>query len=480
VHPASTDALPRPNANLTFAVLGLAGMAFSLLQSLVAPALTTIEHDLGASSTAGAWILTAYLLSASVATPIAGRIGDMFGKKRTLVVVLLVLALGTVVSALATSIGVMIAGRVIQGVGGAVFPLAFSIVRDEFPPRKVPVAIALMSALLGIGGGLGIVLAGPIVESLNYHWLFWLPLVVVVLSAIGTLLWIPESPITSPGRINWLGAGLLAGWLVALLVAVSQGASWGWGSPRVLGLFAAAVALFATWIVAEGRSNQPLVDMRMMRIRGVWATNLAALLIGFGMYGAFLLVPSLVQQPESTGYGFGATVTEAGLFLAPMPIAMLLVSPVAGRLGRSVGPRVPLIAGSLVCAVAFVVLTGAHGERWEIYAATALLGVGIGLAFASLANLIVEAVRPEQTGVATGMNTIMRSIGGAVGGQVAAAVVTASAVAGGLPQESGYTTAFAISIVGLVLAVGASLLVPSRRASAASSTTQPVAEPAPA
>jgi EmrB/QacA subfamily drug resistance transporter len=478
MRPAPTDAHPRPNTNLTFAILGLAGIAFALLQSLVAPALTTIEHDLGASSTSGAWILTAYLLSASVATPIAGRIGDMFGKKRTLVVVLFVLALGTVVSALASTIGLMIAGRVIQGVGGAVFPLAFSIVRDEFPARKVPVAIALMSALLGIGGGLGIVLAGPIIETLNYHWLFWMPLGVVLLAAVGTLLFIPESPITSPGRVNWLGAALLAGWLVALLVAVSQGASWGWGSARVLGLFAAAVALFTTWIVTESRSDEPLVDMRMMRIRGVWTTNLAALLFGFGMFSAFLLVPALVQLPESTGYGFGASVTEAGLFLAPMPIAMLLVSPLAGRLSRTVGSRVPLIAGSLVCALAFVVLTGAHDERWEIYVATGLLGVGIGLAFASLANLIVEAVRPEQTGVATGMNTIMRSIGGAIGGQVAATIVTSTVLVGGLPQESGYTTAFAISIAGLLLAFVAALLVPSRRRIAATAPGRAVVEPA--
>jgi MFS family permease len=245
---------PRQHYNVTFAVLALAGAAFALLQSLVVPALGTIERDLNASPAEGAWIITAYVLSASVATPIAGRIGDMFGKKRTLVAVLAVLALGTLISALATSAPVMIAGRVVQGMGGAVFPLAFAIIRDEFPREKVPVGIAMISSILGIGGGLGILLAGPIVEHLGYHWLFWLPLVAVVAAGLGAFFVIPESPVKTPGRISWTGSLLLSSWLVALLVGVSQGHAWGWTSARVLSLFALAVVLCFAWMAAEARS----------------------------------------------------------------------------------------------------------------------------------------------------------------------------------------------------------------------------------
>jgi MFS family permease len=198
-----------------------------LLQSLVAPALLTIQHDLHTTTAGAAWILSAYLLSASVVTPIAGRLGDIHGKKMTLVVVLAVLAAGTALAGLATSIAVMIVARVIQGAGGAIFPLAFSIIRDEFPRERVPHGIALISAILGIGGGLGIILAGPIVEHLSYHWLFWLPLVAVLAAMIGTIVFVPESPVRTAGRIDPIGALLLSSWLVALLVPVSQGESWG-------------------------------------------------------------------------------------------------------------------------------------------------------------------------------------------------------------------------------------------------------------
>jgi EmrB/QacA subfamily drug resistance transporter len=459
---------------LTFAVLALAGLTFALLQSLVAPALPEIQRDLHASTTSAAWILTAYLLSASVLTPIVGRLGDMFGKERTLVVALAVLGLGTLLAALATNITVMIIARVIQGCGGAIFPLAFGIIRDEFPRERVVSGIALISAILGVGGGLGIVLAGPISQALSYHWLFWFPLVLVVIATIATLLFVPESPVKSPGRINWAGAALLSGWLVCVLVAISEGPTWGWGDTRTVGLFVAAAVLLVSWISNERHAAEPLVDMNMMRIRGVWTVNAAAFLVGAGMYSSFILIPDFTETAPSAGYGFGASVTQAGLFLAPATLMMLLVSPLAGRLGDRVGSRVPLILGSLATCVAFLFLGVAHTERWEIYVGSTILGVGIGLAFASLANLIVEAVPREQTGVATGMNTVMRSLGGSVGAQIGASVLAGTAVASGLPTEQGYTVAFLLAAGACGLATVASLAVPRR----ARAQLEPAPDPA--
>jgi EmrB/QacA subfamily drug resistance transporter len=449
----------RPHYALTFAVLLLAALAFSLLQSMVAPALPELQSALSTSPTGVSWILTAYLLSASIATPIAGRLGDMFGKERVLVVVLIALALGTVVSALATSIGPMLAGRAVQGIGGAVFPLGIGIVRDEFPGARVATGISLISATFAAGGGVGIVLAGPIVDHLGYHYLFWIPLVAVVLALVATWLFVPESPVRSPGKVNWLGAALLSGWLLSLLVGLSEAPTWGWLSPRVLGLFALALVLVLAWIRAESRSSQPLVDMKMMRVRGVWTVNLATVLIGFGMYNSFLLIPEYVALPRASGYGFGASVTQAGLFLLPSTIAMLIVSPIAGRMAGRIGSRMPLILGAAFAAAAFALLTVAHSERWQIYLAAAILGIGIGLAFSSMANLIVEAVSSHQTGIATGMNTIMRTIGGALGTTIAASVI-AGGFANGLPRESRFEIAFALSSGALVVGVLAALLVP--------------------
>ncbi|MDX6656636.1 MAG: hypothetical protein QOH62_1429 [Solirubrobacteraceae bacterium] len=449
----------RQHYNLTFAVLALAGCTFALLQSLVAPALPEIQRDLHTTPTAVAWVLTAYLLSASVLTPIIGRLGDMFGKERTLIASLVMLALGTLVAALASSIEVLILGRVIQGAGGAVFPLAFGIIRDEFPRDRVARGIALISALLGIGGGAGIVLAGPIVDNFSYHWLFWFPLVAVCITIVATVLFVPESPIKTPGRINWLGAALLSAWLVCLLVPVSEGSSWGWGSPRVLGLVGAAVVLFALWVRNESRAKEPLVDMQMMRRRAVWTVNASAFLVGAGMYSSFILIPQFVEEPARSGYGFGASVSQAGLFLVPSTLGMLIVGPLAGRLAERVGSRVPLVMGALTTMVSFVMLAVAHSAHWEIYVASALMGIGIGLAFASLANLIVEAVPPEQTGVATGMNTVMRSLGGSVGGQIGASVLAGGIVAG-VPTEGSFTAAFALAAGACAFAALAAIAVP--------------------
>jgi EmrB/QacA subfamily drug resistance transporter len=453
----------RQHYNLTFAALALGGATFALLQSLVAPALPTIQHDLGTTPTAVTWVLTAYLLSAAVCTPIIGRLGDMFGKERMLLTVLVVLGAGLLISALANTVEVMILGRVVQGAGGAVFPLAFGIIRDEFPRERVATGIAMISAILGVGGGLGIVLAGPIVEALGYHWLFWFPLVAVAITAVSTHFFVPESPIKTPGQINWRGAMLLSAWLVCLLLAISEGGGWGWGSARVLGLFAASAVLVVLWIRNEQRAAEPLVDMRMMRMRGVWTVNLTAVLLGAGMFSSFVLIPQFVEMPTSTGYGFGASVTEAGLFLLPSTFGMLLVSPLAGRLSTTVGSRVPLLLGTLTTAASFALLAVAHSERAEIYVASALLGIGIGFAFSSLANLIVEAVRPDETGVATGMNTVMRSIGASIGAQVGAGILAANLAAGGVPTEHGFTVAFGLAAGALVVAFASALAVPRPR-----------------
>jgi EmrB/QacA subfamily drug resistance transporter len=451
---------PTRSPGVLLGVLSLAGAAYALLQSLVVPALPVLQDDLHTSTTGVTWVFTAYLLAASVVTPIAGRLGDMFGKKPVLVVTLAGLAFGSLLAALTHSLVVMIVARAIQGLGGAIFPLAFGIVRDAFPPHRVAGGIALISALLGIGGGLGIVLAGPIIDNLGYHWLFWIPLVLVILATVLAVIAIPASTQRAPGRIHWLGLGLLSGWLIALLLGVSEAPTWGWGSPKTLALFAASLVLIVLWVRAESRSRFPLTDMRMMRQRGVATVNAAAFLLGFGMYSAFVIVPQFVQEPASTGYGFGASVTQGGLFLLPATITMMIFSPIGGRLSSTVGSRVPLIAGAATTCASFALLTFRHDEKIEVYVATALLGAGIGFAFASMANLIVEAVPREQTGIATGMNTVMRTIGGAIGAAISASLIAENLLADGLPAERGYTLTFAVC--GLVVGVGlvAALLVP--------------------
>ncbi len=452
------------NYALTFAVLGIAALAFALLQSLIIPAIPQLEQTLHTSESGASWLLTAYLLSAAIATPILGRVGDMLGKEKIIVAVLIALTVGSLLSALATSLPLMLVGRVMQGTGGAVFPLAFGIIRDEFPAERVAGAIGVLSAILGGGAGAGIVLAGPILVHLNYHWLFWIPMIMSATATAATFLFVPESPVRAPGRINWLGASLMSAWLVAGLLAISYAPTWGWGNASVLGLLVATGVLLAVWAICENRSDSPLVDMKMMRIPAVWSTNLAALLFGFGMFAMFVTLPQFTETPTHAGYGFGASVTQSGLYLAPFAAAMVIVAPMTGRLSQAFGSKMVLVAGSLFCALSYLLLILDHTQQWSIYAATGLLGIGIAMGFASMANLIIEAVPAEQTGVATGMNTNIRNIGAALGSGIATSLVVSGLLPDGVPREHGYMLAFALSGLALVVAALAALIIPKRTA----------------
>ncbi|MBC7632200.1 MFS transporter [Aeromicrobium sp.] len=446
---------------LTFAVLALAVSSFSLMQSLTIPVLTEIETTLHTDQNTVTWVLTAYLLSASVFTPIVGRLGDSLGKQRMLVLSLVALAAGSLLAALATSIGVLIVARIIQGIGGGVLPLAFGIIRDEFPHHKVGGAVSVVSSLLAVGFGAGIVLAGPIVSGLGYHWLFWLPFIVTLVAAIAAITVVPESPVRTPGRISVLPALLLSGWLVALLLALSEAPKWGWGSPRTIGLLVLAAVLFATWVRVELRASVPLIDMQMMRRPGVWTTNLVALLVGVGMYASFGFIPQFNQTPSSAGYGFGSSVTESGLLMLPSAVATFLTGLVAARIARRVGPKAVVVFGAALGSAGMFMLAFAHDEKWQVAVSNGIVGLGIGLAFACLAGLIVAAVPPEQTGVASGMNANIRTIGGSIGTAVMASIVTAQFLPDGFPREVGYTAGFIVLGGALLLAAFAGLAIPS-------------------
>ncbi len=447
---------------LTYLVLLLGVTSFSLLQSMVNPVLPTIQAAVGTDQRTVTWLLTAYLLSASVFTPIIGRVGDKVGKERMLVLTMVALAVGSLLAALATSIGVLILARVVQGVGGGVLPLTFGIIRDEFPKEKVAGAVGTAAALLAVGGGLGLVIAGPIVDALSYHWLFWLPMIMTIVAALAAAAFVPPSPVRTPGKISVTAALMLSGWLVALLLAVSQGRVWGWSSGRTVGLLIAAVVVFSIWMRTEVRSSEPLIDMQMMRIPAVWTTNVVALLFGAGMYSAFAFLPQFLQTPTVTGYGFGQTVTQSGLLMLPQSIATFIAGLVTGRLAASHGSQRVLVFGAGLSALSMLALVLFHGEVWMVLVETTVMGLAFGLAFAAMSNLVVESVPASQTGVASGMNANIRTIGGALGGAALASVITAGARADGLPVESGYTAGFAVLAGCYGVATVVALFIPGR------------------
>jgi len=305
------------------------------------------------------------------------------------------------------------------------------------------------------------VVAGPIVNALSYHWLFWLPMIITVLAAVAAYLFVPESPERTPGRINLTSAVLMSTWLVALMLAVSQGHSWGWTSPITIGLFVTAVVVLPIWVWAEVRSETPLIDMKMMRIPTVWTVNLVGFLFGMGMYSMFAFLPQFLQTPDDvTGYGFGASVTLSGLLLLPQTVATFVAGLSSGRLAARYGSKAVLAVGATLTSLGTVGLVLAHDHVWQVLVESTVLGLAFGLAFAAMSNLIVEAVPQSQTGVASGMNANIRTVGGALGGAILGSVVTANARPDGFPMESGYTHGFTVLIVTSALAALVSFAVP--------------------
>jgi len=462
----------RQHYNVTLAILTVAGSAYALQQTMVIPALPTLQRELHTTTTWVTWVLTALLLVASVATPIFGKLGDQYGKERLLVISLALFFVGCVGAAAAWNIWALIFFRAFQGLGAAVFPLSFGIIRDEFPREKVGVAIGLISAVFGVGGGFGIVFSGLIVDHLSWRWLFIFGAIPVAIAAVLVRRFVPESPIKTPSRVDFLGGVLLSAGLICLLLALTEGESWGWTSARIGGLFAAAAVFLALWVGAELRVPEPMVDMRVFVRRQVLFTNICALITGFAMFGTFVLIPNFVEAPRGlaadtarlVNYGFGATATKAGLYLVPSSFALLFAGPAAGLIGRRTGSKWPLAAGMLLSGISAVMLALWHDEPWQVLFAMPVLGTGVGFAFAAMATLITEAVSPSETGIATGMNTVMRTVGGVIGGEVGAAILTAHLIPGtNVPGVRGYEVAFAIAgaaaLIGVVVAV---LVTPTR------------------
>jgi EmrB/QacA subfamily drug resistance transporter len=458
----STTLHGKPAAPVLGALM-LSALAFALLQTMVAPAIPHFAAEYDTTPATATWVLTGFLLSASVCTPLAGKLGDLFGKARVLTAVLVLFSAGAVICALAPSIEVLIAGRVLAGTAGGVFPLAFGIINDELPGEKRSVAIGLMSAMFGIGGGIGMPLAGVIIDELHLSLLFWLGLMALP-AAAAVWRYVPPSPKRERTSIDWAGAALLSAGLATILFAISRANAWGWGSPEFLVAMASGITILALFVRLELRSDQPLVDIAVMRHRPVLATNATGFLIGVAMFGSFILIPQFAQTPEASGYGFGMTTTQAGLLMLPSAVTMLFAGPLGGALGNRIGFRATLMLGTVLAGLSFLLLGVAHGGAWEFVVAGVLMGAGISLSFASMANLIVASVDPREVGIATGINTVTRTVGGAFGSALVAALLAAETIPGTpFPSEAAYTEGFVLSGIGAGLALAAATAIPRVR-----------------
>lgn len=462
--PETTDKPPKANA--VVAVLAFAGITVALMQTLIIPLLPELPGLLGASPADTSWAVTATLLAAAVATPVMGRLGDMYGKRRMLLFSLGLLAAGSVVVALSDTLTPMIVGRAMQGLAAGVIPLGISIMRDELPKERLPGAMAIMSASLGVGGALGLPAAAFLADNVDWHVLFWAAAGIGVVCIGLVSIIVPESAVRTGGRFDLVGAlGLSAG-LVALLLAVSKGADWGWSDPLTLGLFAAAVVILLAWGRFELTTRDPLVDLRTTARRQVLLTDLAGVVFGFATLAISLLLPQLLQLPEATGYGMGQSMVAVGLVMAPSGVAMMLFAPVSARITKAKGPKTTLMVGAVVVAAAYTLGVFFMAEVWQLVVVSALIGVGIGLAYGAMPTLIMDATPPSETASANSLNTLMRSIGTSFASAVSGVILanlTTDFNGTAVPSESGFQLIMAISAGAAIVAMLVAAFLPRRR-----------------
>src|SRR6187431_2244438 len=450
--PASPEM--RHPGRFTFA-LSAAVLAFSLMQTLVVPALPTIGKELGASSLGTGWILTAFLLAGAVFAPVVGNFGDRFGHRRVMLVVLVVFAAATLVAAAAPNLVVLLAARVVQGISTATFPLALALARSMLKGPRLAAAFGWIPGMIGLGAGLALVVGGIVVDVLSWRWIFILGAILILVSAAMVLVWVPRgAAAVASGPIDWPGIALLAGGLVGVLLAVSQGGAWGWTSPLTIGVGAAGIVLLIALVLVELRSAAPVVDVRTFRQGPIALLSLLTVVVGFVPYVFYIALPLLMQAPAGTGYGWGMSVTASALAMLPSAVLVFLGGRLTPVLVARVGGAVTAVLAAAVMGVGAVVLAIWPTMPVVVIVGFAVLGLGNGIGYAICAQLVVTWSPANETGAATGLNSVVRTIGSAAAAPVVSAVLAAGAVSAAAP-----TLAFSLAfwIAAAASAVGAAV-----------------------
>ncbi|MGY2702625.1 MFS transporter [Nocardioides sp. HB32] len=464
--PRSATGAVTGNPLLAVVVLCFGGLCAALTQTLVIPIQSELPTLLGTSAANAAWVVTVTLLAGAVAMPVAGRLADLFGKQRVLVVSSLILLAGSLVCALSSSLVPVLAGRALQGLAMGFIPVGISLMREITPPSLTSTGIAAMSATLGVGGAIGLPLSAWIVEAGDWHALFWVATGLSAVVALLTWFAVPHVHDAQPGRLDVVGGIGLAVGLVAVLVGISKATTWGWGDARTLGTIAFGVVVLLAWGAFELRQADPLVDLRTSGQRPVLMTNVTAIAIGFGMMAQSIVVPQLLQLPEATGYGLGQSILHAGLWLAPGGLMMLVFAPVSSRLIGSVGARITLMIGAAVLGGGYLVALFLMDAPWQLLVASCVACAGVGIGYAAMPTLILDAVPMREAASAVGLNALMRSVGTTLAAAVMGTLLTSrTRSVGGLeiPTLGAFQLCFVAGAVAAFLGVAITAAIPRRQ-----------------
>lgn len=455
-----------PGPGAIIAALGLAGLSASFMQTLVVPIQSRLPDLLDQPPENTAWVVTVSLLAGAISTPIAGRIGDLYGKKSVLLALLGLLIIGSVVCALANSLAVLLVGRALQGLSQGVVAIGIAIMRDVLPPKRMPGGIAFMSATLGVGAALGLPISALVSEAFDWHALFVLAGALGVINVILTLVIVPPSTLRSEGRVDVPGSFLLAIGLGGVLLAATQGSVWGWSDPATLALGVGGLVVLLFWGWFQLRIDSPIVDLRVAARPAVLLTNLASVGMGFALFSSNISLPQLLELPVDTGVGLGQSLLVASLVLMPSGLVMMAISPLSATLIRVLGARVMLVIGSLMMALTYLLAVFISGQVWAIVLLSVLIGIGIGLGYSAMPTLIMSAVPPTETAAANGLNALMRALGTTAASASVGAMLAALSQPygdGRVPTAEGFQLSFAVGAIASIVSAVLALCIPRHR-----------------
>ena len=458
-------------------VLCFGGLTAALTQTLVIPIQSQLPGLLHTSASNASWVVTITLLGAAVSMPVAGRVADLVGKQRVLVATAVILLVGSVVVALSSTVTPVLVGRALQGMAMGFIPVGISLMREITPPKMTSTAIAAMSATLGVGGAIGLPLAAWIVDKGSWHDLFWISSALALVILVLVVLLVPHMSDANDGHLDLVGAIGLAVGLVAFLVGISKATDWGWGDAKTLAAIVGGLAVLGAWGAFELRQAEPLVDLRTSGQLPVLLTNLAAVAIGFGMMAQSIVVPQLLQLPTATGYGLGQTVLAAGLWMAPAGLMMMVFAPVSSGLMRSIGANRTLMIGGTVLGAGYLVALFLMNAPWQLLVASCVASAGVGIGYAAMPTLILDAVPMREAGSAVGLNSLMRSMGTTLAAAIMGTILSSNSttVRGfAIPDETAFHVCFVVGAVAAFVGVAITATIPRRSADEAPAAAQAV------
>ncbi|MDT7873134.1 MAG: MFS transporter [Sulfolobaceae archaeon] len=405
----------------TLLILSSMLLVVNYVETMVIPALPTIENDFSISTTLAGWITSAYMIVAAATSPLMGKLADTYGKKKMYVVAIVFYIVAVLIAGFSPNIWVLIGARAVQGVGFSMFPIAIAIVTDLFPKEKVAFAQAILSATIGIGPALGLLIGSYVVEDLGWPYAFHTAAILSLIIFVISLKYLPHTGHRVKEAVDYVGASLIGLGTVMLLVYITEGPTLGWDNPENLILLLLSFMLYVVFILYERRTKEPLLRLDLFMIRNFAVANIVGLISGVGMFTVFIFLVYYAQLPQP--YGLGLSIIQSGLLMSPVALGMVIFGPIFGRMMPKIGPKPLLVTGSLLTMIAYILLMTYRATSQEVLLDGFLSSLGLVAVILPLVNMVALSLPDQYRTTGMGMNTLLRTIGGAAGPVVATALM---------------------------------------------------------